>query len=117
MNQSTVSKIVFGAAFTFAVCLTGAANAGSPVGGEVGLTSSGVRTTTVSYSDLDMSDAKAQKIFKYRVSRAAKQVCGSSRRGEVGSLSRASKNKQCITDAMSNALRQASGAQMAAIDK
>lgn len=115
MNQSTVSKLVYGAAFTFAACLANAASAGSPVSGEVGLYSSGEQKVTVSYSDLDMTDAKAQKVFQYRVSHAAKQICGSSRLSEVGSLSRANKNKECIENAVSSALRQASSAQVASI--
>lgn len=114
MNQSTVTKLVYGAAFTFAACLASAANAGSPVGGEVGLASSGLQKVTVSYSDLDMTDTKARRVFQYRVSRASKQICGSSRLSEVGSLRRATKNKECIENAVNSALRQASSAQLAA---
>jgi len=117
MNQSTVSKVVYGAAFTLATCIATAASAGTPDAGEVGLASSGLQRVTVSYSDLDMTDAKAQRIFQHRVSRAAKQICGSSRLSEVGSLSRATKNKECIDSAVSSAMRQASSAQVATIGK
>ncbi|MFT4825588.1 MAG: UrcA family protein [Halioglobus sp.] len=114
MNLSTVSNLVCAAVFAGATCL---ASASAEAGGNVGVTSSGLRTITVSYSDLDMADAKAQKILHHRLSRAAEQVCGSSQRRDVGSLSRATKNKECFDRAMSGALRYVSSAQLAAVDK
>lgn len=117
MNLSTVSKVMYGAAFTAAVSLASAASVGSEQVSEVGVTSSGLRTVSVSFSDLDMTDASAQKTLYYRVKRAAQRVCGSSHVRNVGSLSRAVKNKECFNVAMSNALRQVSNTQLAALDK
>lgn len=117
MNLSTVSNIVCAAVFAGATCLASAANAGSEADSNVGVTSTGLRTVTVSYSDLDMTDAKAQKILHRRLSRAAEQVCGSSYIREVGSLSRAAKNKECFEGAMSSALRHVSNAQVAVLDR
>ncbi len=117
MNLSIASKVMYGAAFTAAICLASATSVGSEQVSQVGVTSSGARTATVSYSDLDMTDAKAQRVLHRRLSRAAEQVCGSSYIRDVGSLSRATKNKECFDVAMSNALRQVSNTQLAALDK
>lgn len=117
MNQSTVSKFVYGAAFTVAACLAGTASAGNSQSNEIGVTSTGLRTVTVSYADLDMADTKAQEIFYDRVSHAARQVCGSPHRWDVGSLIQASKNKQCFQGAMSEAMQQVPNTQVAAVSK
>ena len=117
MSISRVSNVVCGLAFAVATSFAGTANAGSEEGSNVGVTSTGLRTVTVSYSDIDMADAKAQKVLHRRLSRAAERVCGSSHIRDVGSLSRAAKNKECFEGAMSGALRHVSSAQLASIDK
>jgi len=106
-----------GAFIVVAALSAGNVYAGSD-GDSVGrVVTAGARTATVSYADLDMTDVDAQRTFRFRVSRAAAQVCGSSKLRDVGSLSRAIKNKQCHERAMTNALRQVSHAQVAAVGK
>ena len=83
----------------------------------VSTTAEGLRTMTVSYADLDMSDPQGKEILELRISRAARNVCGSPSIREVGSLRRATENKECYDSAVANAETQASAAQMVVVSR
>ncbi len=80
---------------------------------ETRVTAEGVRTVTVDYSDLDLSDTEGQMTLQYRVKSAARQVCGSSDHRIAGSLALATENKECAERAVEEARYQTGAAQVA----
>ena len=105
----SVSAIAFGIAAS--VAMTAAAdNYGETM---VSTSAEGLQTMTVSYADLDLSTAEAQETLYYRISRAARKVCGSSNLRRVGSVKRVAENKSCYENAMAQALSQTTAAQVA----
>jgi len=105
----TVSAIVFSIAAS--VSMTAAAESYS----ETTVTSSteGLQTVTVSYADLDLSAADAQETLYYRLSSAARKVCGSSDIRRTGSIKQAAENKSCYENTLADALSQTSATQVA----
>ena len=75
----------------------------------------GLRTTTVSYTDLDLVSTEGRATLEHRISRAAREVCGSSNFREAGSLRQATENKSCYESAIARAMEQVSSPQLAAI--
>jgi UrcA family protein len=58
----------------------------------------------VNYEDLDLTSPKAMETLYQRISRAAKEVCGPTRRREAGSLMQANRNAKCYGEAVSKAM-------------
>lgn len=105
----TFSKVFCAALFTVAAGISAVAHAGDYSETLVTTTAEGLRTTSVVYSDLDLSAPDAQKVLKRRLNRAALKVCGSpSRHDTAGSLARAFENRQCADNAVATALRDIS---------
>ena len=122
MKTSTMTKVLFTAAFGIAASASVMANPAftseTSYGKTVVTTSAeGLRTATVSYADLDLSTNKAQETLRYRLSYAAHKVCGSSRRSAAGSLAQASKNRSCYNSAMDEAMSNVSNAQNAIVTR
>jgi len=107
------SKVFCAALFTVAAGMSAVANAGDYNETLVTVTAEGLRTTSVSYADLDLSAADAQEALERRLSRAARKVCGSPYRAATGSLSQAYDNKQCADNAVATAMRDISKSDVA----
>ena len=113
IKKSSVSKAICAAVFAVAASVSFAASAGDY--SEVHVTSSaeGLRTTTVSYADLDLSSVEAQETLRLRLNRAALKVCGSPHLRIAGSLARAAQNQSCSDKAVAEAMHAISASQMA----
>ena len=103
MKTSIVSKASIGAVFGLAVALSSGVHAENYGETHVGASVDGLRTVTVSYADLDLSDPRGQKTLEKRIKRAARKVCGSTNLKEVGSLSRVAENRNCYESAIAGA--------------
>ena len=102
------SKVFCAALFTVAAGVSAVAHAGDYSETRVTTTSEGLRTTSVSYADLDMAAADSREALERRLSRAALKVCGSPFRATAGSLSQAVQNKKCSDNAVAAAMREMS---------
>jgi len=113
MKNSIVTKTICSLLFglTATVSLVAAADDYNET--RVTTSAEGIRTATVSYADLDLSDAHGREVLQYRISAAAHKVCGSSQRSDAGSLAQASKNRNCYNGAMNDAMRSLSEGQVA----
>lgn len=105
---NTLSKVSMAAvALSFVAGFSVSASADS----ETTVTASNVAEATqvpVSFEDLDLDSAQGQETLYYRISRAAEQACGSSDIRQAGSLSQATRNRDCYRDSMSRALSEVS---------
>jgi UrcA family protein len=102
----TFSKVFCAALFTVAAGVSAVANAADYNETRVTTTAEGFRTTSVTYADLDLGTADAQKVLKRRLKRAALKVCGSpSHRFTAGSLAQAFENRECADNAVATAMR------------
>jgi UrcA family protein len=102
------SKVFCAALFTVAAGVSAVAHAGDYNETLVTTTSEGLRTTSVSYADLDLSAPDAREVLERRLTQAARKVCGSPYRAATGSMSQASENKQCANNAVAAAMRDIS---------
>jgi UrcA family protein len=102
------SKVLCAALFTVAAGVSAVASAADYGETLVTTTAEGFRTTAVSYTDLDLSTAKAREALDRRLTRAARKVCGSPFRASTGSLPQAFENKQCADNAVAAAMRDIS---------
>jgi UrcA family protein len=102
------SKVFCAALFTVAAGVSAVASAGDYSETLVTTTSEGLRTTSVSYADLNLSAADAREALEFRLSHAARKVCGSPYRSDVSSLAQAVENKQCANNAVAAAMRDIS---------
>jgi len=76
-----------------------------------------VRMETVSFDDLDLSSSKGQQSLYFRISSAARAVCGSSDHRITGHLRSAVDNQACYERAVSDALSQVNNpSQVATVD-
>ena len=107
------SKVLCAALFTVSAGVSAVASAGDYSETLVTTTAEGFRTTAVSYADLDLSTAKAREALEHRLTRAARNVCGSPFRASTGSLSQAFENKQCADNAVAAAMRDISESDVA----
>ena len=117
MKNSTMTKTVCGVVFAVAASVSLVATAGDYSETRVTTSAEGLRTATVSYDDLDLTNEHARETLHYRISKAAHKVCGSNDRVEAGSLSQASKNRSCYKGAMNEAMRSLSGGQVAVVSR
>ncbi len=108
MKNSTVTKTICSAIFGLTAAVSLTATAGDDNETRVTTSVEGIRTATVSYDDLDLSHARGREVLQYRISAAARKVCGSSQRSDAGSLAQASKNRNCYNGAMDDAMRSLS---------
>ena len=109
----TFSKVFCAALFTVAAGVSAVASASDYSETLVTTTAEGLRTTSVSYADLDLNAADAQEALERRLSRAARKVCGSPYRATAGSMSQASENRQCADNAVAAAMRDISESDVA----
>ncbi|GAB3274496.1 UrcA family protein [Parahaliea aestuarii] len=72
-----------------------------------------VRTQAVSYDDLDISSSEGMQTLHYRISAAARDVCGSNDHRITGHLSAAVDNQACYERAVNEALSQINAGQVA----
>lgn len=104
MKKATLISIRT-ALFAVAASLSVIATAGSDSATQVTTTAEGLRTTTVSYADLDLGSAEAQDTLHRRFRRAALKVCGSPNRNTAGSLAQAEKNRDCAQNVVAEGMR------------
>ena len=116
MKANTMSKVLCGAVIGMATAVSMAASAGNYSETFISTSAEGLRTTTVSYADLDLVSTEGRATLEHRVSKAAREVCGSSNFREAGSLRRATENKSCYESAVARAMEQVSSPQLAAIN-
>jgi len=117
MKISTVSKILCTAVFGVAASVSVMAATETYNETVVYTSAEGIRTASVSYADLDLNTAKARDTLHYRISNAARQVCGRIDRNGAGSLDQVSKNRSCYSGAMSDAMRTLSNGQVAVVSR
>jgi len=112
LNNKTMIKTL--SAFAFGIAASVAMTAAADNYGETTVSTSakGLQTMAVSYADLDLSTAEAQETLYYRISRAARKVCGSSDFHRIGSIKLAAENKSCYENAMAEALSQTNPSQI-----
>jgi UrcA family protein len=97
--------------------MSGMAMAGSTNETVVTTSAEGFRTATVSYTDLDLNNAEARETLNFRISSAAKKVCGSADKSLAGSLAQAAKNRSCYSSAVDQAMRTLSDGQIAIVSR
>ena len=117
MKTSALTKIVGSAAFALVATVSMAANAGTYDETLVSTSAEGLRTITVPYEDLDLSNATGQETLAARISTAARRVCGTTDYREAGSLRQASDNKVCYQNAMAQAMSATLAPQFAVIER
>ncbi len=117
MKNSTMTKILCTAVFGVAASVSVMASADTYNETVVSTSAQGLRTATVSYADLDLNTAKARETLQYRISNAARKVCGSVDRSHAGSLAQASKNRSCYNGAMNDAMSSLSNGQVAVVSR
>ncbi|WP_116367523.1 UrcA family protein [Parahaliea mediterranea] len=75
--------------------------------------SKAARTQTVNFDDLDLSSSKGQQSLYYRISAAARNVCGSGDYRITGHLGSAADNEACYKRAVNDAMSQVNAGQVA----
>lgn len=111
MNMARFSKQFLAGSAAALALLTGQAQAGNY--SETLVRSEAVRTATVSYDDLDLASSKGQESLYYRISSAAREVCGSGDYRITGDLGVAADNEACYERAVNDALSQISAGRVA----
>ena len=112
-KKSSVSKTFCAALLGVAASASVAVSAADYSQTHVTTSTEGLRTTTVSYADLDLSSAEAQETLRRRLSRAALKVCGSPNLRITGSLARAAENQNCSDNAVAEAMRSIAATEVA----
>jgi UrcA family protein len=115
MKNFQISKVLCGAVFSIAAGVAMTANADNYSETYVSTTAEGLRSISVSYADLDLSDQEGRNTLDRRVSSAAEKVCGPSNYRQAGSLRQATENRSCYRDAMADGMKQTSSEQIAVI--
>ena len=115
MKKSSITRLVCGAAFSVAAAVSLSVNAEGYDETRVVSDASALPRVTVSYEDLDLNSVEGQETLHRRLSRAAREVCGSSNLRRVGSLARATANKNCYDQALAEAVQANSGQQVATV--
>lgn len=115
MNISTFSKFVSAAALGLAATISGVSHAGSYSETFVRSSADGIRATTVSFADLDLSSGDGQQVLTYRLNRAATAVCGSDDYKLAGNLRQANRNRDCRDAALDRAMSEISGGSLAVV--
>jgi UrcA family protein len=115
MKTNTMSKVLCGAVIGIATAVSMAASAGNYSETVISTSAEGLRTTAISYADLDLVSTEGKATLEHRISRAAREVCGPSNYREAGSLRRATENKSCYESAVARAMEQVFSPQLAAI--
>ena len=72
-------------------------------------------TVNVSFDDLNLNSAAGQETLQRRLSKAARQVCGSADYRDAGSLRVAAQIKNCQKRAIADAMHQVQSGQLAAV--
>ncbi|MFT7686906.1 MAG: UrcA family protein [Candidatus Azotimanducaceae bacterium] len=76
--------------------------------------SASIDSVRVNINDINVSTEAGQEKLHQRITRAAKTVCGSTIRSEVGSIKELMENRNCIKQATAEAISE-SGASFAAL--
>ena len=117
MKTTSFSKVIFSAVIGFAAGISTTVMADGYGETHITTTAEGLRTTTVSYADLDLTDPKGKEVLNFRLRRAARDVCGSPDIREAGSIRQAHENKTCFHHAVANAEQQASASQVVVVSR
>ena len=64
------------------------------------------QTVTVEYDQMELATEEGREAVEFRISKAAREVCGPSSVKEAGDLEFATRNRQCYRDAVSAAHSQ-----------
>ncbi len=72
------------------------------------------KSVTVSTSGLDLDSTQGQAMLQSKLQSAARQVCGSTSIRETGSVAISLENRNCVKDALENALRKLEAQKLAA---
>lgn len=75
----------------------------------------GIQSISIQYAPAELSTDRGRAILYGKIKRAAGQVCGPTGPREAGGLAIASRNRQCVKDAMAAAMGQIGSSQLAAI--
>ncbi|MFV0275575.1 MAG: UrcA family protein [Parahaliea sp.] len=75
--------------------------------------SQAARSRAVSFEDLDLTSARGQESLYFRLSTAARTVCGSADHRIAGSLANAAANRACHEQALNDALNRVYGDRVA----
>ena len=113
IKKSSVSKILCAVVLGVAASVSVATSAADYSETLVTTSAEGLRTTSVSYTDLDLNSVEARDILNRRLERAAIKVCGSPYRLTAGSLAQAAENRNCADSAVAEAMRSISETQVA----
>ncbi len=116
LNNQAVTKTLTAVAFSVAASVSMSAAADNYSETTVSTSAEGLQTMTISYADLDLSTAAAQETLYYRLSSAARKVCGSSDVRRTGSVRQAAENKSCYENTLAQALSQTTASQVATTD-
>jgi UrcA family protein len=76
--------------------------------------SASINSARVNFNDINVTTEAGQEKLHDRITRAAKAVCGSTIRSEVGSIKELMENRNCIKQATAEAMSE-SGARVAAL--
>ncbi|TXS89850.1 UrcA family protein [Parahaliea maris] len=114
MNMARISKQFLAGSAAALALLTFQAQADTY--SETLVKSEAVRTATVNYDDLDLTSSKGQESLYYRISAAARDVCGSSDYRITGDLGTAADNEACYERAVNDALSQINAGRVASTD-
>lgn len=98
---STIARAVLGTVGTAVcagLCLVAAT---APANAAVSASASGLRTTTVSYADLDLRSAPGRATLNHRIANAARAVCVSANTGPMARVEEGRCVRQAVTAARS----------------
>ncbi|QIB66252.1 UrcA family protein [Kineobactrum salinum] len=116
MNSSKISTRIGALVFGISTLLTTSAMAEAYTETLVQSQAVAVRSVAVSVADLDLASSEGQDTMYYRLSQAAREVCGPSGYRQAGGARQAARNQACYHQALSDALAQASAGRMASLD-
>ncbi len=75
----------------------------------------GIQTISIQYAPAQLTSDEGRANLYGKIRHAAREVCGPTGLREAGSLAMASRNRQCVKDAMAAAMGQIGSSQLAAI--
>ena len=115
MKTFTRTNILTAAVFSLAAGLSMSAAARDYSETVVSPGVGGLATATVSYDDLDLTSSAGQSKLHYRLSRAARAVCGSNDMRLAGSVRQASENQNCYENSLAEAMSETNRGNIASV--
>lgn len=114
MNNTAKKSILSVAALTLTASLS--ANVAAGTMDETFVHGSQLAARTVTYDPAELSSKAGRERLKHRIEAAAESICGPAQYRLAGSVSRMSKNRACIDQAVENALAKVGTGSVASID-